>query len=49
MIDGAPGSVKQRKMTKMMSRNLAFRGDEVEEDDIVEEDCVTLGPFWILA
>ena len=41
--------MKQRKMTKMASRNLAFRGDEEEEDDVVEEDCGALGPFCILA
>ena len=36
-------------MTKMMSRNLAFSGDEEEEDDVVEEDRGALGPFWLLA
>ena len=41
--------MKQRKMMKMMSRNLAFRGDEEEEDDVVEEDRGALGPFWLLA
>ena len=41
--------MKQRKMTKMASRNLAFRGDEEEEDDVVEEDRGALGPFWLLA
>ena len=32
-----------------MTRNLAFRGDEEQEDDVGEEDRGALGPFWLLA
>ena len=34
---------------KTTTRNLAFRGDEEEEDDVGEEDRGALGPFWLLA